>query len=288
MFCTKCGKENPEGAVVCTGCGAQLNGGAAPTVPETPVTPTAPKSPAPKKKTGLIIGIVAAVVAVIAIAVGILFATGVIGGKKDSDTNKKNEPKTEDSAGLDLNVEEEEKPDYIGTWTAEVDFSKILNEMFEDDPDLGGYMTFSNLMLKFNFTFNEDGTYRVEGDDASVIEVDKAIRAEFKKGFEAYIKDAGMTVEQFEANSGMTIDEFIDESFGTEFVDLLTDELECEGNYKFEDGKFYSSDDVTTDIVDTEYETYEIVNSKELKFTGCVGEDADEMSFMYPYTMIKK
>lgn len=291
MFCNKCGKENLEGSAFCIECGAQL------TAPQAPVAPAAP-APAPnKKKTGLIVGIVAAVVAIIAIVIGILFATDVIGGKNDS-ADKKNEPKTEDSVSVNAGIndkntdkdkeKEDEKISYIGTWTAEVDLGSMINDMYADDPDLGSYVKFSKIILKLDFTFNEDGTYSIVGDKDSVIETSKALKADFKSGMLDYIADNGMTLEQFEAASGMSLDKIVDESIGESFTNEFANELEAKGKYKFEDGKLYTTDDLTEELVDTEYETFEIINNKELKFTGCVGENAAEMSSIYPYIMIKK
>lgn len=287
MFCNKCGKENLERSAFCVECGAQL------TAPQAPVAPAAP-APAPnKKRTGLIVGIAAAVVAIIAIVIGILFARDVISGKNDS-ADKMNEPKTEDSVSVNAGItdkdkeKEDEKINYIGTWTAEVDFGSMINDMYADDPDIGSYVKFSKIILKLDFTFNEDGTYSIVGDKDSVIETSKALKADFKSGMLDYIADNGMTLEQFEAASGMSLDKIVDESFGENFTNEFANELEAKGKYKFEDGKLYTTDDLTEELVDTEYETFEIINNKELKFTGCVGENAAEMSSIYPYIMIKK
>ncbi len=64
----------------------------APAAPVAPVMPAAYAAPQPpqKKKTGMIIGIIVAVIAVAAIVVGVLLATGVIGGKDEED----DEPET--------------------------------------------------------------------------------------------------------------------------------------------------------------------------------------------------
>ncbi len=102
MFCSKCGRELPEGSRFCPGCGAEVAGASKPEQPEAePVaaasTPSAgpvpelagtgaapnPASataqPAPKRsRKPLVIGGVA-VVAVAAIVVAVLFATGVLG-----------------------------------------------------------------------------------------------------------------------------------------------------------------------------------------------------------------
>ncbi len=93
-FCTNCGASLPDGTAFCTRCGAKLASSPAPR----PAAPTyaAPAgypspmgypapAPAPKKKhTGLIIGIIAAVL--VAAAVLVLFLTGVLGTPKEVGT----------------------------------------------------------------------------------------------------------------------------------------------------------------------------------------------------------
>lgn len=78
MFCMKCGNQIPDGSAVCPNCNEPLA-----VQPAAPVAPAAP----PQKNGGnsKIIIIAIAVVAVVAIVLGILFGTGVIGGKKDEE-----------------------------------------------------------------------------------------------------------------------------------------------------------------------------------------------------------
>jgi hypothetical protein len=83
-FCTNCGASLPDGTAFCTSCGAKLAPAPAPK-PAAPAyaapayaAPAGYPAPAPKKKhTGLIIGIIAAVL--VAAAVLVLFLTGVLG-----------------------------------------------------------------------------------------------------------------------------------------------------------------------------------------------------------------
>ena len=71
MFCGNCGTQNPDNAPFCAGCGAKLN--EAPVAPAAPETDFAPvRRPAPKSKKGLLVGIIAAVVAV-AVALVLIF-----------------------------------------------------------------------------------------------------------------------------------------------------------------------------------------------------------------------
>ena len=94
-FCSNCGNQLDDNARFCNNCGTQI---ATPTPEATPVEPqhttsevppVEPQQPAPKKpnKKKILIAAIAVIVAIGAI-IGILFATGVIGGKdKKSDSN---------------------------------------------------------------------------------------------------------------------------------------------------------------------------------------------------------
>lgn len=77
MFCTRCGTGNPEGNAFCSNCGAPLRPAAAQPPPVMPqynpqyqgYAPAAPK----KKKTGLIIGIIAGLVVLLGAAAAVYF-----------------------------------------------------------------------------------------------------------------------------------------------------------------------------------------------------------------------
>ena len=109
MFCSKCGTQLPDGSAFCSNCGNPTAAPAAPVAPVTPVAeapapapvapvatvapapaPVAPVAPqpAPKKNHALVIVIVA-VIAALAVLVGVLFATGVFGGDDESDRDDK-------------------------------------------------------------------------------------------------------------------------------------------------------------------------------------------------------
>jgi len=95
MFCPKCGKEQQDDARFCPGCGAENksksaeakgDAGVGISQPVSNAAPDVPSpasgTPKPKKKTGLIAGIIAAVVVVAAVLVFVFvnpFATGTKG-----------------------------------------------------------------------------------------------------------------------------------------------------------------------------------------------------------------
>ena len=222
MFCTKCGKENNDGAKFCTGCGNALSAPETPVVapveapaPVAPVEPVAPvvapaSAPAPqqpKKKTGLIIGIVAGVVAIIVIVLGVLFATGAFGGDKDKDDKKdKKETTTVEETTVEETTTETttEAPTIYGTWEASLDG--------EED---GMKWT-----MVCELTINEDGSYEL-------ICVDYDID---KDDFVEYVVD-GIEAELTEAE----IQQFLDmygydslEDYASQYYDTQISEIKEE------------------------------------------------------------
>ncbi|MBQ7032822.1 MAG: zinc-ribbon domain-containing protein [Clostridia bacterium] len=83
--CSACGAQNTEGAQFCRACGKQM-GGSAPVQPSAPMgQPVPPK----KKNTGLIVGIIAAaVILLVAVALGVVYAFGFLDGEKEESGKK--------------------------------------------------------------------------------------------------------------------------------------------------------------------------------------------------------
>ena len=100
MFCNNCGTQLPDGSKFCQNCGSTLPSfspmpsSAPQSNSAPPVQPTPPQTPTPKgkKNTGIIIGIVAAVV-----VIGIIIAVALAGGKSEND-NSDNDKETTPSS----------------------------------------------------------------------------------------------------------------------------------------------------------------------------------------------
>lgn len=211
MFCTKCGKENEDGAKFCNGCGATFESPVTPVAPVTPVVAPAPASteataPAPqqpKKKTGLIIGIVAAVVAVIAIVIGVLFATGVFGG--DSSSSKKKNDKDDKKSTIETTAETTTEETTTET-TTEAPTVYGLWETTQEIEESGMKAT-----MTFELEIKDDGSYEIVCTDYTVD----------KDSFVAYVVD-GIEAELTDAE----IQEFLDmygydslEDYASEYYD---------------------------------------------------------------------
>lgn len=91
MFCGNCGNQIANEATFCPFCGNKTEH--APVTPVQPVyvAPVAPQL-APKKKSLAWLWILIGIIAAIAITVGVLFATGVLGGNDKDEEGIKNDP----------------------------------------------------------------------------------------------------------------------------------------------------------------------------------------------------
>ena len=213
MFCNKCGAQLPDGTQFCSNCGAPqvpaqpepqaqpqqpvyeaqqqptyempqqpqqpYGAGNQPYQPVQPVMP--PQNDDGKKKKAIIIAVVA-VIAVIAIVVGILFGTGVIGGKDKEDEDDKT------TVSDEKKDEQEEKdstePDTTPATSSTEPSSKA--DTTQQSGALNGSTVVFTLTTKFddsrfsniypsNFTFYDDGTADFEGDSCTYIDDDTTL-----------------------------------------------------------------------------------------------------------------
>ena len=187
-----------------------------------------------------------------------------------------------------------EQDKFIGTWETELDMTDYLNDAItEEDEDMGEYIKFKDFSLVVQIEFKDDATYEMSVDKKAAEKAIEALREDFEKGiieyFEAYLEEAGvdMTVEEALEESGMSIEDLMDEALGDELLDEITSGFESEGNFSVEDGKLFMSDDLDSDIDEDEYETYEISEDK-LKLIKYHGEeDLEGLEDLYPMTFKK-
>ena len=224
MFCTKCGKENEDGAKFCNGCGATFESPVTPVAPVTPVVApapapteaTAPAPQQPKKKTGLIIGIVVAVVAVI---VAVVLAIVLLGGKDNNKKDDKEEETTKIETTVAPTETTTEAPKLYGVWEGTMD---------DDESGI-------KISMIFELTIEDDGSYELVCTDCIVD----------KDSFVANIVE-GIGAELTEAE----IQEFLDaygyetlEDYASDYYDETVAEIEAE----YEGQVIETGDDFETD-----------------------------------------
>lgn len=160
MFCNNCGNQLPDGAKFCNVCGAAIQSPVSkapvtqqPQVPQEPFghqsnfTNPCPPDPAPvnptpakKKKTGLVIGIVAGVFAIIAI-IGTLYGTGLL-NPENSPTIERGTIEGNTYVNESINLEFEKADDWVFYSDEE------LAEAMGTGADLAGYSDFQQAVVE--------------------------------------------------------------------------------------------------------------------------------------------
>jgi len=205
-------------------------------------------------------------------------------------------------------------PELLGTYRVELDATDYVAEIIEAEfaasgmeLELDEYM--KPFVIAINITFNEDGTYKqtldVEMMESGLLDMihsiadamndvvfDLLVEALAAEGI--YIE----SVEELEELVGMSFNEIIVSSFGTDIESLMLENfdamdiqaefaaLQVEGKFEAKDGKLYSTESLDEEINHNCYEIYEI-NGSEVTFVGSenIREELDILQ--YPYTMVK-
>lgn len=217
------------------------------------------------------------------------------------------------------------KSDIIGTWQGEVDLSEAFiegagegSEEVIDSMDLPmEFDSISDYLDEFAplfvYVFNEDGTYSVRVDEASLsTEIE-----EYKQGLETYFRyffvellsqmavEMGLaeqinSEEELESALDIDLEEAISEGLGMElrdFIDeLIREEMgsiqeiaalyKSEGKYKTRDGKLLLSAGLEYNVDPEIYDYYSISGTTLTITEGTPSED-DEFVTFYPLVLQK-
>lgn len=217
------------------------------------------------------------------------------------------------------------KSDIIGTWQGEVDLSEAFiegagdgSEEVIDSMDLPmEFDSISDYLDEFAplfvYVFNEDGTYSVRVDEASL----DAEMEEYKQGLASYFRyffvemlsqmavEMGLaeqigSEEELESALDIDLEEAISEGLGMELRDFI-DELvreemgsiqeiaalyKSEGKYKTRDGKLLLSAGLEYNVDPEVYDYYSISGTTLTVTEGTTSED-DELAAFYPMVLQK-
>lgn len=182
-----------------------------------------------------------------------------------------------------------EQDKFIGSWEAEVNMAEyIMKSMVEEDAEVAEYFDIEDFTLVLQMTFNSDGTYTKGIDMEAAKEAFAGLQKDFENGVTKYLEDViktsglDMSVEDVLEASGTTLDEMVEESFGSSVLVELAEEMKSGGNFEVKEGKLYLSDGEENTIDENVYETYEI-SKDELKLLESIGsEDEDDVEELYP------
>lgn len=179
----------------------------------------------------------------------------------------------------------------VGKWAMTVDMVDALNAGL-NSAGLNDAMRLSAFVVTMNFTFKSDGTYVCQLNADAFQNTMDALKDEMKTGYAKYIEDksaaqgTNMTIDEFLAMSGVTIDEALDQFISVDRLAGLADEWAAEGNYKTKGGKLFLSSSLDSQVDPQVYYTYTI-DGDSMSFLSGVGTDEDELSDYFPIQLTR-
>lgn len=187
---------------------------------------------------------------------------------------------------------------FTGEWTAKIDVSDEMNKsILDDDEDVAKYFETDELTVTLNFTFNDDGTYKIEVDESSVDALCDSFASTVRAGFTAYFTDLlaqqGVDISDYGdidgalAIIGTSIEEIVKESVNRDDVKKEFEGVNDSGEYKAVKGKLYTFEAGTVPDENV-YELYEFNDKDTVVFTGSVGQTDGDDSLTYPITLTRK
>ena len=216
MFCTNCGTIIPENSGFCPGCGANINAAQANTQQQAPVYQQAPyPQKNPSKKTGWIIALIIAIVAIVVIG-GLVF---VLAGSKNNSPEDIVEKLETAYNKQDLDYFYKCLPDFI-----EKELKAEFNDYYDSEEEFWeeiiSYDTGweSEAISSYKVTFDIDDRITADKDDCE--ELEEEIEYYYDKKIsisEAYGLEIDVTYD-------ITLDRtYLKQYFGNDYDDTLSD-----------------------------------------------------------------
>lgn len=189
-----------------------------------------------------------------------------------------------------------EKDALVGTWTGTMDMAELVNAgMVEglgaDAAELAEYMEVETLEITVTMTFNDDDTYSLVVDEASIDAAMHGMVEDVTNGLIQYFEDMlaaeglDMTVDELLAYSGMSIDTLAEEMYNSIATEDMFDGLNSEGNFKVSDGKLFLSDGLDYAVDEAIYEMYTIEGNTLTIDKGTATDEYED--YIYPMVFTK-
>ncbi len=203
----------------------------------------------------------------------------------DAETEAETEAATEEVTDAETEAPAEDETSIYGTWKANLDLSKVMNESFAASapgitlPEVTGFA------VEFIFQLNEDGTGKIvfteEAVNAAITNATPSIKAAIEALYTAMAQQMNMTLEELLAASEITIDELVAQ-MAESFQGMAT---ESEGTFLIEGDKLYTEANENGEFDKTQYIVFTLEGGK-LTFTELVAGDESSMAVLKSVTPI--
>lgn len=183
-----------------------------------------------------------------------------------------------------------DKKALLGNWETSIDLTDMINDEMKaglNDDEMLQYLTVEKFTMELSLSFNEDNTYAMSVDEAALESSLDQVIATFKTGLTQYVEEmiaaqgVEMTVDDFFAQVGITLDDMLAQAFDKDEVMSSLDDMESKGTFEAKGGVLYLTDDEGTGL-----ESYKLEDGK-LTLTG-EGVDDSDLEGLYPLVFTKK
>lgn len=191
----------------------------------------------------------------------------------------------------------------IGKWETEFDAAKAAQEALEESGEGYEGVSFSNIIIKLQLEFKEDGTYSSAIDEdsakAAIDKLGEQMVPMIRQLFTAQIADAlGVDASTLTDDDVLPYLSLFGITSYEDFAKMLTDEMKPEdlvadanmsGKYMLKEGKLYMSDSADEEATEeSDVLAYEFAEDGTLKLNTAEGEEIPEgMEDMLPLTFTK-
>ena len=188
------------------------------------------------------------------------------------------------------------KENLVGTWKTSVNMAEMLNTAMAE-AGMGDYVQVESFELPIIMELREDGTASLSVDAEGMAATADKLVEDMIPGLEKFLVDsvaaAGveLSLEEILAASGIASMEEFAGQLKDEFLTAgAFDEVAAEMKYKAKDGKLYFSDDLESDVVLGEYNTYKLEGDTLTLDVGNMEideEDEELAKYMFPMVLTR-
>ena len=163
----------------------------------------------------------------------------------------------------------------VGKWKGTVNLAEVWNQGLQSALSETGMnadpLKVSSFNLDLIMEFTEDGAYSVAWDKESAKKSLEGLRPTLESGMRRMLEEAiqkanpDLTLEDYLNNSGMSLEDMVEEIISSANMDELVDELvdsEADGTYAAKDGKLFFGDSGADEVKEDEYMEYSFDGGK--------------------------
>ena len=121
------------------------------------------------------------------------------------------------------------KKTIVGKWQAEFDMTDMLDEFLGSSGEMAEFFDIDKLALDIVFEFKDNDKVEAYVTDESAEKMAEEVIEATKKALEKMLEEEGMSIEDFEGLTGMTMDDMVEEALENFGKKVEVEEISFEG-----------------------------------------------------------